>query len=69
MPMGIWQMSRIKETNPYKINALEYGKKELVPFRVSKKYDTDFDVDLFLLEDGLTHHYVLRTNLTNLIWT
>ena len=60
-------MSRFEEMNPYKINALEYGKKELVPIRVRKKYDTDFDVDLFLLEDGLTHHYVLITNLKNLI--
>ena len=66
-PMGIWQMSRFEEMNPYKINALEYGKKELVPIRVSKKYDTDFDVDLCLLEDGLTHHYALITNLKNLI--
>ena len=60
-------MSRVKETNPYKINALGYGKKELVPIRVNKKYDTDFDVDFFLLEHGLTHHYVLITNLKNLI--
>ena len=66
MPMGIGQMSRFEEMD-LKINILEYGNKELVPNRVSKKCYTDFDVDLFLLRKGLTHHYMLITNLKSLI--
>ena len=66
MPMGIGQMSRFDEMD-LKSNILEYGNKELVPNRVSKKCYADFDVDLCLLEDGLTHHYALITNLKNLI--
>ena len=67
--MWIWNSDgnltnvKIERNESLQINALEYGKKELVPIRVSKKYNTDFDVHLFLLEDGLTHHYVLITNL------
>ena len=64
MPMGIGQMSRFEEMD-LKINILEDGNKKLVPNRVSKKCFTDFD-DLFLLKKGLTHHYVLITNLKNL---
>ena len=66
MPMGIGQMSRFDEMD-LKINILEYGNKELVPNRVSKKCYADFDVDLFLLKKGLTHHYMLITNFKNLI--
>ena len=66
MPIGIGQMSRFEEMD-LKINILEYGNKELVPNRVSKKCYADFDVDLCLLEYGLTHHYALITNLKNLI--
>ena len=46
--------------NNCKINKIEHGNKKLVPNRVSKKCDTDFDS---LFEDSLTHHNVLMTNL------
>ena len=60
-------MSRSEEINNYKINLFDSGNNELVPIRVSKKCDTDFDLDFMFLEDGPTHHYVLITNLKNLI--
>ena len=44
-----------------------YEDKTLVPIRVSKKSGYNFEIDLLLLEDGVTHHYVLITNLKNLI--
>ena len=62
MSMASGQMSRFEEMNNCKINFFEYGNKVLVPFCVGKKFDTDFDVDLRLLEDGVTHQYVRITN-------
>ena len=42
--------------------------KSLVPVRLSSRKGDLLDVDLLLLADGLTHHYVLITNLKNLIY-
>ena len=44
-----------------------YAESGLTPFRVSKKTDCDFSLDLLLLSDGQMHHYVLIRNLHNLI--
>ena len=40
---------------------------ELIPYRVSKKWDQEFVVDLLLLSDGKIFHYVLITELVNLV--
>ena len=66
MRMRFGQMPRFEERNNWKINFFVY-ENELVPIRVSKKIDTDSDVNLFLLEDDLIHLYLPLTNLICLI--
>ena len=43
-----------------------YSDEKLIPFRVSKKLDCEFNLDL-LLSDGTMHHYVLIRNLKSLV--
>ena len=40
---------------------------ELIRYRISKKVDESFILDLLLLTDESTFHYVLITNLVNLV--
>ena len=44
-----------------------YSDEKLIPFRVSKKLDCEFNLDLLLLSDGTMHHYVLIRNLKSLV--
>ena len=50
-------------------NVDRFEDKSLVPVQVSKRKGDLLDADLLLLEDGLTHHYVLITNFKYLICT
>ena len=44
-----------------------YAESGLTPFKVSKKTNCDFNLDLLLLSDGQMHHYVLIRILYSLI--
>ena len=66
MPMPIDKISVFERCNEVKVNVFRYEKKSLYPFRVSK-HDPDFVVDLLLITDGERYHYVLITDLVNLV--
>ena len=46
---------------------IRYKEVELLPLRVSSKYSSDLCVDLLLLSNGQTHHYVLITDLMRVV--
>ena len=46
---------------------IRYKEGELLPLRVSSKYSSDLCVDLLLLSNGQTHHYVLITDLMSVV--
>ena len=65
-----WQLNlRFIEHTDNFFNVDRFEDKSLVPARVPNRKGDLLDVDLLLLEDGMTHHYVLITNLKNLICT
>ena len=47
----------------FKLNENE----ELIPYQISKKWDQEFVVDHLLLSNGKIFHYVLITELVNLV--
>ena len=61
-PMPFNQIDRFEKLNEVQVNVFRFEEKDLVPLRVSK-YDSDFVMDLLLLSEGGTHHYVLITDL------
>ena len=61
-PMPFNQIDRFDELNEVQFNVFRSEEKDLVPLRVSK-YDSDSVMDLLLLSEGGTHHYVLITDL------
>ena len=66
MPKPIDKMSAFERCNEVKVNVFRYEKKSLYPFRISK-HNSDFVVDLLLITDGERYHYVLITDLVNLV--
>ena len=66
MPMPNDKISAFERSNEVKANIFGFEKKSLHPFRVSK-HDSDFVVDLLLITDGERYHYVLITELVNLV--
>ncbi|XP_075254812.1 uncharacterized protein LOC142346188 [Convolutriloba macropyga] len=67
MPMGFHQMTKFEDLNDVRVNVFRYADSGLTPFRVSKKLNCDFNLDLLLLSDGQMHHYVLIRNLRSLV--
>ena len=61
------QMRKKKIKNKEKVEYFSYAENGLIPFRVSKKQNCEFNMDLLLLSDGQMHHYVLIRNLRSLI--
>ena len=66
MPMPIDKISAFERCNEVKVNVFRYEKKSLYPFRISK-HNSDFVADLLLITDGERYHYVLITDLVNLV--
>ena len=66
MPMPIDKISAFERRNEVKVNIFRYEKKGLYSFRNSK-HDSDFVVDLLLITEGERNHYVLITDLVNLV--
>ena len=66
MPMSINEISRFERINDAQINVFCYQKGQLLPLRVSKSKGR-LVMDLLLLTDNSTHHYVLITDITKLI--
>ena len=58
------QIDRFEKLNEVQVNVFRFEEKDLVPLRVSK-YDSDLVMDLLLLSEVGTHHYVLITDLKN----
>ena len=50
-----------------KVEIISYAENGLIPFRVSKKQNCEFNMDLLFLSDGQMRHYVLIRNLRSLI--
>ena len=66
MPMPIDKISAFERCNEVKVNILRYEKESMYPIRFSK-HNSDFVVDLLLITDGERYHYVLITDLVNLV--
>ena len=64
--MPIDKISAFERCNEVKVNVFRYEKKSLYPHRISK-HNSDFVVDLLLITDGKRYHYVLITDLVNLV--
>ena len=67
MPMSLNRIDRFEDLNQVQVNVFRYEKKALLPLRISKHKDFNFVLDLLLLSNGNTHHYVLITDLYKLI--
>ena len=63
MPMGFKQIPKFEKTNKVQVNIFQYHKKNLIPLLISKQKDFRFTLDLLLLTDEQTHHYVLIKDL------
>ena len=67
MPMGFKQIPKFEKTNKVQVNVFQYDKKNLIPLLISKQEDFRFILDLLLLTDGQTHHYVLIKDLKTFV--
>ena len=66
MPMPFHELERFGKLNKVQVNVFILEKKDLLPLRVSK-FPSDFIMDLFLLSEGGSHHYVLITDLKHFV--
>ena len=67
MPMAFRQMKKFEQLNPVCVNVFRHSNNQLIPFRILRNPNINFDLDLLLLCDGAKHHYVLITNIKGLI--
>ena len=58
---------REKDKKQKKVEYFSYAENGLIPLRVSKKQNCEFNMERLLLSDGQMHHYVLIRNLRSLI--
>ena len=66
MPMPFHELERFEKLNKVQVNVFILEKKDLLPLRVSK-FPSDFIMDLLLLSEGGSHHYVLITDLKHFV--
>ena len=66
MPMPFNEIERFEKLNKVQVNVFRLEKKDLLPLRVSK-FVSDFIMDLLLLSEGGSHHYVLITDLKHFV--
>ena len=67
MQMGFGQMLRFEKLNNCKINVFRYTEKQLVPLRVTRETNDNFEIDLLLVDDGQEYHYILIQDLLRLV--
>ena len=66
MPMPFHDLERFEKLNKVQVNVFILVKKDLLPLRVSQ-FHSDFIIDLLLLSEGGSHHYVLITDLKHFV--
>ena len=66
MPMSFHELEQFEKLNKVQVNVFILEKKDVLPLRVSK-FPSDFIMDLLLLSDGGSHHYVLITDLKHFV--
>ena len=60
MPMAFLQMEKFEQLDKVRVNFFRNLNKKLIPFRISKNQNFDFNFDLLMLSDGSMHlcsHY------------
>ena len=67
MPMGFNQIPRFEKANKVQVNVFQYRQKNLIPILISKQNEFRFVLDLLLVTNGQTHHYVLIKDLKVLV--
>ena len=66
MPMPFNQIERFEKLNKVQVNVFLFENKDLVPLRISK-LKSRFIMDLLLLSEGTSYHYVLIVDLKSFI--
>ena len=65
-PMPLSSLEKFENMNDTNINVFVYKRRQILPFRISRARNTT-NLDVLLLSDGRSYHYVLIQNLTKLI--
>ena len=66
MPMGFADIPHLETLNSFQVNVFGYDNGQFFPLNISS-YSSDFVMDLLLLYDCDHHHYVLNTNLVEVV--